>query len=78
MEEYKSTIKELSGCSKATVAVGGLIATLIVIVLGFMYIWSPLGLYVFMSSVGNKRKYIIAYMAFISATLLKLLLNVEL
>ncbi|XP_076737016.1 uncharacterized protein LOC101476321 isoform X1 [Maylandia zebra] len=38
MEEYKSTIKELSGCSKATVAVGGLIATLIVIVLGFMYI----------------------------------------
>lgn len=27
---------------------------------------------------GNKRKYIIAYMAFISATLLKLLLNVEL
>lgn len=38
MEEYKSTIKELSGCSKATVAVGGLISTLIVIVLGFMYI----------------------------------------
>ncbi|CAI5657062.1 unnamed protein product [Oreochromis niloticus] len=36
LEEYKRTIKEISGCSKATVAVGGLIATLIVIILEFM------------------------------------------
>ncbi|XP_039464904.1 uncharacterized protein LOC120438569 isoform X1 [Oreochromis aureus] len=38
IEEFERSWKEISGCSKATVAVGGFIATLIVIILEFMYI----------------------------------------